>query len=667
MANNNLTEKKILDQIKDNLKGFDSKSEEETVKKLKEQVDFMECQWFLDGEVIVGTNKLKEKGLNYNTWKKNKKEFEQALENSLSSIEAIEMLLKDENAGKPTTVSDAKWKLYGKYSKYIKKNNQGCWQAQCILQGEFKDATKFSEPQTASLDPKLLLLVEYYMLQRFIKDYSRYSRNELFINEENQKKIKDACLVILGLNTGSRIAEDALRLGFEQIILYDNDDVLSNTKTYNYTLRDTQKTKALEARLKAINKEAKIEVKTSIEEIKRDISKKKCIVVNDLPKSEKGEMKVFCETNNIPSVYPFHTGSNGGGAFIVSKNELWDEVWREEEEVNAISVRVASAQTVSLLYHLSIKDDKSTNPETSVYYHSLNHDKKNDQLMSLIKSNTWLSQHQETLLLEKDQRGANNCLKQISLHIKEATPFDIKHKKIFDKKILFAGAGVGSVIAEVVVRMGFNNIVLLDTDSVDLSNLNRQNYTMNDVGKSKVIQLENRLKSINNKVKIKGHKVFLNEKNVQEYIDDDVAVAVNALDYDNGAPFIFDKACLEKNKEIKIIHPGNFSWGAQAFVVSDEKSRLDSVIKEVNLNSVVRFLHTEIKKQYPYINLKWFTEIPSKLIENPHLPSPQMSVGAGLVAAQTTKIMIDILNGVEHIKSFPEVYFVNANFDSNKS
>ena len=44
------------------------------------------------------------------------------------------------------------------------------------------------------------------------------------------------------------------------------------------------------------------------------------------------------------------------------------------------------------------------------------------------------------------------------------------------KKILLAGAGLGSTIAECALRLGFENICIIDNDSVEDSNLNRQNY-----------------------------------------------------------------------------------------------------------------------------------------------------------------------------------------------
>ena len=50
-----------------------------------------------------------------------------------------------------------------------------------------------------------------------------------------------------------------------------------------------------------------------------------------------------------------------------------------------------------------------------------------------------------------------------------------------DYKIFLGGAGIGSIIAECSLRFGFEHITIVDGDKVEESNLNRQNYTENDI------------------------------------------------------------------------------------------------------------------------------------------------------------------------------------------
>jgi len=56
---------------------------------------------------------------------------------------------------------------------------------------------------------------------------------------------------------------------------------------------------------------------------------------------------------------------------------------------------------------------------------------------------------------------------------------DDEQEQIRTTRLLVGGAGIGSVIAECALRFGFEDIVIVDGDKVELSNLNRQNYEKN--------------------------------------------------------------------------------------------------------------------------------------------------------------------------------------------
>ena len=79
-------------------------------------------------------------------------------------------------------------------------------------------------------------------------------------------------------------------------------------------------------------------------------------------------------------------------------------------------------------------------------------------------------------------------------------------EKIQSKKILLIGVGgVGSSALEALVRNGFNNITIIDFDTIDISNLNRQLITNNDnIGSSKAKEACLRAKSINPSINIQG-------------------------------------------------------------------------------------------------------------------------------------------------------------------
>jgi sulfur carrier protein ThiS adenylyltransferase len=84
---------------------------------------------------------------------------------------------------------------------------------------------------------------------------------------------------------------------------------------------------------------------------------------------------------------------------------------------------------------------------------------------------------------------------------------------IRSKRIGIGGAGgLGSNVAVILVRTGFRNLEIIDKDSIDSSNLNRQDYTLDDLGAPKVEALRERLLRINPAIHIVIHQKEWSEK-----------------------------------------------------------------------------------------------------------------------------------------------------------
>ena len=54
---------------------------------------------------------------------------------------------------------------------------------------------------------------------------------------------------------------------------------------------------------------------------------------------------------------------------------------------------------------------------------------------------------------------------------------------------IFGCGGLGSNVAMMLARAGVGRLILYDYDAIEYSNLNRQNYTFQEVGASKVFTL----------------------------------------------------------------------------------------------------------------------------------------------------------------------------------
>ena len=80
--------------------------------------------------------------------------------------------------------------------------------------------------------------------------------------------------------------------------------------------------------------------------------------------------------------------------------------------------------------------------------------------------------------------------------------------------------GLGSNIAISLARAGIGQLMLIDFDKVDITNLHRQQYKVNQIGMSKTEALRNNLKEINPYLETKIHTIRLDESNAEDVLSD---------------------------------------------------------------------------------------------------------------------------------------------------
>lgn len=107
-----------------------------------------------------------------------------------------------------------------------------------------------------------------------------------------------------------------------------------------------------------------------------------------------------------------------------------------------------------------------------------------------------------------------------------------KLQAISKAKVIVVGiGGVGSWTAEALIRSGVSNLTLIDLDEVCVTNTNRQLHAMaNTTGQAKVDVTKSRLMEINPEAKITAITDFLTEDTIENYIDKDTTIVIDAID-----------------------------------------------------------------------------------------------------------------------------------------
>ena len=115
------------------------------------------------------------------------------------------------------------------------------------------------------------------------------------------------------------------------------------------------------------------------------------------------------------------------------------------------------------------------------------------------------------------------------------------------KVIVFGIGGVGSFTVESLCRCGIGEISLVDFDTIDITNINRQIHAMsNNIGKYKVDEMKKRIELINPDIKVNIFTKKLDKNNVENFNLKYYDYVVDAIDIITSKIYLI-KCCYENN------------------------------------------------------------------------------------------------------------------------
>ena len=174
------------------------------------------------------------------------------------------------------------------------------------------------------------------------------------------------------------------------------------------------------------------------------------------------------------------------------------------------------------------------------------------------------------------------------------------------KIILFGVGGVGSWCAEALIRLGIQNLTIVDDDVICITNVNRQaEATSLNIGKIKVDEMKLRLKSINPDANIKTINLRYSPENRDLFGLENYDIVIDAIDsLDNKLDLIQSTLSLK----LKL-----FSSMGAALKFDNTMIRTSSVWKTKNC-PLAKLVRKRLRQNGVYSNFLcvWTEEIPEK-------------------------------------------------------
>lgn len=158
-----------------------------------------------------------------------------------------------------------------------------------------------------------------------------------------------------------------------------------------------------------------------------------------------------------------------------------------------------------------------------------------------------------------------------------------KFNTLQNKKVLIIGiGGVGGYALEAIVRSGINNVVIVDYDNIDITNLNRQIISLNNnINEKKVDIAKKRALAINPNINITTYDTFLDKNNIDTIIQSDIDYVIDSCDSTTTKEEIILKCLKENIKFISCMGTANKFDPTLLTITDIRKTNYDKLAKKI--------------------------------------------------------------------------------------
>ena len=147
------------------------------------------------------------------------------------------------------------------------------------------------------------------------------------------------------------------------------------------------------------------------------------------------------------------------------------------------------------------------------------------------------------------------------------------HSRLKAATVGIAGAGgLGSTVAAALARIGVGRLIIADFDVVEPSNLNRQQYFVDQIGQYKVEALTENLRRINPYIAVEPHKQLLSPDNIP-VIFNSCSIVVEAFDRPEMKAMLVETLLCSNPETIVVAASGLAGYGPGNNIITRRVSK----------------------------------------------------------------------------------------------
>lgn len=242
---------------------------------------------------------------------------------------------------------------------------------------------------------------------------------------------------------------------------------------------------------------------------------------------------------------------------------------------------------------------------------------------------------------------------------------DPQTQRRLDRTVVFAaGVGGASHTVQLACRTGVGRFIVADHDSVELSNLNRQGYGVEHIGRNKARALADSVRSIRPDAEIEVIDRAIDESNFRDPMLR-ADVVVNSVDF-------HEPAFLRLNREAQaagklVLLPLHLGWTGVSMVFTPQSQTLDEFLglpPEYDPQDVATTLVRRVVAQLPSATRHALTELVERFAarDDDWPGDPQLGPAVYATAALSVAAMVAWISG-RPMRTVPDI--VHADLTSS--